>query len=128
MRGRPENCARYAGRDAGSAGRVGGSARDVVQDTMKAEAIVIVAGVTRILASHAQDEIRTQVAVVARDLAIVYPQVAQDEMDVAGVGPAALRVEVDLHQLELWHDDLRSRGGDRRRLIASVAELGQQVG
>jgi ParB family chromosome partitioning protein len=37
-------------------------------------------------------------------------------------------VEVDLHQLELRHDDLRIRGGDRRRrLIASVAELGQQV-
>jgi ParB family transcriptional regulator, chromosome partitioning protein len=37
-------------------------------------------------------------------------------------------VDVDLHQLELRHDDLRIRGGDRRRrLIASVAELGQQV-
>lgn len=38
------------------------------------------------------------------------------------------RVDVDLHQLELRHDDLRIRGDDRRRrLIASVAELGQQV-
>lgn len=37
-------------------------------------------------------------------------------------------MEVDLHQLDLRHDDLRIRGGDRqRRLIASVAELGQQV-
>jgi len=37
-------------------------------------------------------------------------------------------VDVDLHQLELRHDDLRIRGSDRRRrLIASVAELGQQV-
>jgi len=37
-------------------------------------------------------------------------------------------VDVDLHRLELRHDDLRIRGGDRRRrLIASVAELGQQV-
>jgi ParB family chromosome partitioning protein len=37
-------------------------------------------------------------------------------------------MEVDLHQLELRHDDLRIRGGDRRRrLMASVAELGQQV-
>lgn len=37
-------------------------------------------------------------------------------------------MDVDLHRLELRHDDLRIRGGDRRRrLIASVAELGQQV-
>lgn len=37
-------------------------------------------------------------------------------------------VDVELHQLELRHDDLRIRGGDRRRrLIASVAEIGQQV-
>ena len=37
-------------------------------------------------------------------------------------------VEVDLHQLELRHDDLRIRDAARRcRLIASVAEIGQQV-
>jgi len=37
-------------------------------------------------------------------------------------------VDVDLHQLELRHDDLRIRdGARRRRLIASVAEIGQQV-
>jgi ParB-like chromosome segregation protein Spo0J len=37
-------------------------------------------------------------------------------------------VEVDLHRLELRHDDLRIRdGARRRRLIASVAEIGQQV-
>lgn len=37
-------------------------------------------------------------------------------------------VDVDLHQLELRHDDLRIHDGDRRRrLIASVAEIGQQV-
>ena len=37
-------------------------------------------------------------------------------------------VDVDLHQLELRHDDLRIRDADRRRrLIASVAEIGQQV-
>jgi ParB-like chromosome segregation protein Spo0J len=37
-------------------------------------------------------------------------------------------VELDLHQLALRHDDLRIRGADRRRrLIASVAEVGQQV-
>jgi ParB-like chromosome segregation protein Spo0J len=49
------------------------------------------------------------------------------------MGPAPDRgqrggVVVDLHQLELRHDDLRIRDADRRRrLIASVAELGQQV-
>jgi hypothetical protein len=37
-------------------------------------------------------------------------------------------VDVDLHQLELRHDDLRIRdSARRRRLIASVAEIGQQV-
>lgn len=37
-------------------------------------------------------------------------------------------VDVDLHHLELRHDELRIRDGDRRRrLIASVAEIGQQV-
>jgi ParB-like chromosome segregation protein Spo0J len=37
-------------------------------------------------------------------------------------------VEVDLHQLELRHRDLRIRDGEqRRRLIGSVAEIGQQV-
>lgn len=35
---------------------------------------------------------------------------------------------MELHQLELRHDDLRIRdGARRRRLLASVAELGQQV-
>lgn len=37
-------------------------------------------------------------------------------------------MDVDLHQLELRHDDLRIHdGARRRRLIASVAEIGQQV-
>lgn len=37
-------------------------------------------------------------------------------------------MDVDLHLLELRHDDLRIRAGDRRRrLMASVAEVGQQV-
>jgi ParB-like chromosome segregation protein Spo0J len=37
-------------------------------------------------------------------------------------------VEVDLHQLELRHEDLRIQDANRRRrLIASVAEIGQQV-
>jgi ParB family transcriptional regulator, chromosome partitioning protein len=38
------------------------------------------------------------------------------------------RVEVDLHQLELRHRDLRIHDGkERRQLIGSVAEVGQQV-
>jgi hypothetical protein len=38
------------------------------------------------------------------------------------------RVDVDLHQLELRHHDLRIHDADqRRRLIGSVAEIGQQV-
>lgn len=38
------------------------------------------------------------------------------------------RVEVDLHQLELRHRDLRIHDGkERRQLIGSVAEMGQQV-
>ena len=38
------------------------------------------------------------------------------------------RVDVDLHQLELRHHDLRIHDGEqRRRMIGSVAELGQQV-
>jgi hypothetical protein len=37
-------------------------------------------------------------------------------------------VEVDLHQLELRHRDLRIHDGEqRRRLIGSMAEIGQQV-
>jgi len=37
-------------------------------------------------------------------------------------------VDIDLHQLELRHEDLRIRDAERRgRLIASVAEIGQQV-
>lgn len=37
-------------------------------------------------------------------------------------------VDVDLHQLELRHHDLRIHDGEqRRRLIGSVAEIGQQV-
>jgi hypothetical protein len=39
-----------------------------------------------------------------------------------------LRVDVDLHQLELRHRDLRIHDGEqRRRIIGSVAEIGQQV-
>jgi hypothetical protein len=38
------------------------------------------------------------------------------------------RVDVDLHQLELRHRDLRIHDGEqRRRMIGSVAEIGQQV-
>jgi ParB family transcriptional regulator, chromosome partitioning protein len=38
------------------------------------------------------------------------------------------RVEVDLHQLELRHRDLRIHDGkQRRQMIGSVAEIGQQV-
>lgn len=38
------------------------------------------------------------------------------------------RVDVDLHQLELRHRDLRIHDAEqRRRLVGSVAELGQQV-
>jgi ParB family transcriptional regulator, chromosome partitioning protein len=38
------------------------------------------------------------------------------------------RVDIDLHRLELRYDDLRIRdAARRRRLIASVAEIGQQV-
>lgn len=38
-------------------------------------------------------------------------------------------MDVDLHQLELRHDDLRIRdGARRRRLIASVAEIGDLEG
>jgi hypothetical protein len=37
-------------------------------------------------------------------------------------------VEVDLHQLELRHRDLRIHDGEqRRRMVGSVAEIGQQV-
>ena len=37
-------------------------------------------------------------------------------------------MDIDLHQLELRHRDLRIRDGDRRRrLIGSIAEIGQQV-
>jgi len=37
-------------------------------------------------------------------------------------------VDIDLHQLELRHRDLRIHDGDqRRRLIGSIAEIGQQV-
>ncbi len=37
-------------------------------------------------------------------------------------------MEIDLHQLELRHRDLRIHDGDqRRRLIGSIAEIGQQV-
>jgi ParB-like chromosome segregation protein Spo0J len=37
-------------------------------------------------------------------------------------------VEIDLHRLELRHRDLRIVDADRRRrLIGSIAEIGQQV-
>lgn len=45
-----------------------------------------------------------------------------------GVERQPERVEVDLHQLELRHHDLRIHDAEqRRRLIGSIAELGQQV-
>jgi hypothetical protein len=53
---------------------------------------------------------------------------AQDEMEVAAKRRQPDGVEVDLHQLELRHRDLRIHDGEqRRRLIGSVAEIGQQV-
>jgi hypothetical protein len=54
--------------------------------------------------------------------------VAQDEMEVASGRRQRDGVEVDLHQLELRHRDLGIHDGEqRRRLIGSVAEIGQQV-
>jgi hypothetical protein len=54
--------------------------------------------------------------------------VAQDEMEVASGRRQRDGVDVDLHQLELRHRDLRIHDGERRRqLIGSVAEIGQQV-
>jgi len=54
--------------------------------------------------------------------------VAQDEIGLAPESVQRGRVEVDLHQLELRHRDLRIHDGEeRRRLIGSVAEMGQQV-
>jgi ParB-like chromosome segregation protein Spo0J len=54
--------------------------------------------------------------------------VAQDDMEVASGGRQRDGVDVDLHQLELRHRDLRIHDGERRRqLIGSVAEIGQQV-
>lgn len=53
---------------------------------------------------------------------------AQDEMEVATARRQRDGVEVDLHQLELRHRDLRIHDGEqRRRIIGSVAEIGQQV-
>lgn len=53
---------------------------------------------------------------------------AQDEMEVKLERVQRDGVDVDLHQLELRHHDLRIHDGEqRRRLIGSVAEIGQQV-
>lgn len=53
---------------------------------------------------------------------------AQDEIGEGRRRVQRAGVEVDLHQLELRHEDLRIHDGERRRrLIASVAEIGQQV-
>lgn len=53
---------------------------------------------------------------------------AQDEMEVEAARRQREGVEVDLHQLELRHRDLRIHDGEqRRRMIGSVAEIGQQV-
>ena len=53
---------------------------------------------------------------------------AQDEMEVEAARRQRDGVEVDLHQLELRHRDLRIHDGEqRRRMIGSVAEIGQQV-
>jgi hypothetical protein len=44
------------------------------------------------------------------------------------VAGSVSRVDVDLHQLELRHRDLRIHdGAQRRRMLGSVAEMGQQV-
>jgi ParB-like chromosome segregation protein Spo0J len=54
--------------------------------------------------------------------------VVQDETAVGRRRVQRDGVEVDLHQLELRHRDLRIHDGEqRRRLIGSVAEIGQQV-
>ncbi len=55
---------------------------DVVQDAMSAEAVVIIAGVARVLVQHAQDEMRSQVTEVKREFGRVRPGRAQDEMEV----------------------------------------------
>jgi ParB family transcriptional regulator, chromosome partitioning protein len=53
---------------------------------------------------------------------------AQDEMEVEAARRQRDGVEVDLHQLELRHRDLRIHDGEqRRRMIGSVSEIGQQV-
>src|SRR3954467_3987700 len=56
---------------------------DVAQDAMTPEAVVIVAGVARVLAIHAQDEIRKQVPDSTRGSGRVGGMGAQDEMEVA---------------------------------------------
>src|SRR3954469_11035377 len=62
------------------------------------------------------------------DLAELVGVAAQDEMEVAVAPRQRDGVEVDLHQLELRHRDLRIHDGEqRRRLIGSMAEIGQQV-
>ena len=101
---------------------------DVAQDAMTPEAVVIVAGVARLLAIHAQDEMRKQVPDPTRRSGRVRGVGAQDEMEVAAWRRQRDRVEVDLHQLELRHRDVRIHDGEqRRRLIGSMAEIGQQV-
>ena len=55
---------------------------DVAQDVMRGEAVVIIAGVARVLTQHAQDEMRRQVVEVTRQFGRVPPGPAQDEMEV----------------------------------------------
>lgn len=56
------------------------------------------------------------------------PVPPQDTIGNGGRGWQRDGVEVDLHQLELRHEELRICDADRlRRLIASMAEVGQQV-
>lgn len=56
---------------------------DIAQDEMRAEAVVIIAGVAGVLVRHAQDEMRRQVIDVTREFRGVPPPRAQDEMEVA---------------------------------------------
>lgn len=56
---------------------------DVAQDAMTLQAIVILAGVARVLAIHAQDEMRKQVPDPTKQSGGVGGGPAQDEMEVA---------------------------------------------
>jgi hypothetical protein len=62
---------------------------DVAQDAMQPEAVVILAGVARVLAVHAQDEMRRQAPDPPKEFGRDPRGRAQDEMEGAGVVRAA---------------------------------------